>query len=136
MCPGAPFGPAHSHSWCCHSASQRQQSRPHPAPHFAFQGLSPSISSHINTAVELQTYTSTRNYYLSVFIQPLRSEKTSNIPKSNPNPSHHDTKPCPQVPQLRGSGTPPAQLCQCLSIPYRKSFPVSNLILVLSRHSC
>ena len=74
-------------------------------------------------------------------IERPRLEKTSRITKSNPNPSHRDTKLCPSVPHLCSSGTPlgmfppppplPGQQCQCITTPSEnKLFLLSNLTLL------
>ena len=63
-------------------------------------------------------------------------EKTSKVPKSNPNPSHQTHWTRPSVLHLHGSGTPsgmvapalPGQLCHCSTTLSQKTFFLTFLL--------
>ena len=60
------------------------------------------------------------------FIESLRLEKTTKIPKSNPSPLYHAHWPHPSVPHLHGSGTPPGMVTPP---PSWAAVPVSHQVI-------
>ena len=65
------------------------------------------FSQSIPNVTESPSWQQRPTVFIFIFIESLRLEKTSHIPRLNPSPPHHAHCPRPSVPHLHGSGTPP-----------------------------